>query len=157
MSEPPILVLLDDEDMVVASIRALFELETDYVVRAFTSASKALAFIRDNDVDVVVSDYLMPEMDGLQFLSAVRKIRPEVPRIILTGYADKANAIRAINEIGLYQYLEKPWSNDDLQIVVRNGIEKKQLIDRLNSKLREVGDAYAELRGIQQEVLKAFA
>jgi DNA-binding NtrC family response regulator len=150
------ILVVDDEEMVVTSIRAFLELETGYEVVTFTSPRKALDFVRATDIDVVVSDYLMPDMDGLAFLAGVRELRPEVPRIILTGYADKANAIRAINEIGLYQYIEKPWSNDDLRIVLRNGIEKKQLLERLRKKVVEINQAYAELQGIQQEVLKAF-
>lgn len=150
------ILVVDDEEMVVTSIRAFLELETGYKVVTFTSPRKALDFVRATDIDLVVSDYLMPDMDGLAFLAGVRELRPEVPRIILTGYADKANAIRAINEIGLYQYIEKPWSNDDLRIVLRNGIEKKQLLERLRKKVVEINQAYAELQGIQQEVLKAF-
>jgi DNA-binding NtrC family response regulator len=151
-----IIVAVDDEEMVVKSLSFFLELETRYEVRAFTSANAALAHIAANDVDIVVSDYLMPEMDGLTLLARVRDLRPEVPRVILTGYADKENAIKAINEVGLYQYIEKPWNNDDLRLVLRNGIEKKKLLERLRQKMNEVTAAYAELQGIQTEVLKAF-
>src|SRR5262245_31416131 len=122
-SEPAgMIVAVDDEEMVVKSLSFFLELETPYGIKTFTSAKAALGFIAANDVDLVMSDYLMPEMDGLKFLASVRDLRPEVPRIILTGYADKENAIRAINEIGLYQYIEKPWNNEDLRIILRNGI-----------------------------------
>jgi DNA-binding NtrC family response regulator len=151
-----VVVAVDDEEMVIKSLSFFLELETSYEVKAFTSAKAALEHIAANDVDIVVSDYLMPEMDGLTFLARVRALRPEVPRVILTGYADKENAIKAINEIGIYQYIEKPWQNDDLRIVLRNGIEKKKLLERLREKMTEVTAAYAELQGIQTEVLKAF-
>jgi len=150
------IVAVDDEEMVVKSLSFFLELETNYTVKVFTSASEALTFIAANDVDLVMSDYLMPEMDGLRFLAKVRELRPEVPRIILTGYADKENAIKAINEIGLYQYIEKPWSNEDLRIILRNGVEKKQLLEKLRVKMTEINKAYDELMGIQREVLKAF-
>jgi DNA-binding NtrC family response regulator len=132
-------------------------LETDYQVMTFTSAREALAFIDANDVDLVVSDFLMPEMDGISFLAEVRRLRPQVPRIILTGYADKENAIKAINEVGLFQYIEKPWDNDDLRLIVRNGIEKKRLLEKLDTKVSEINQAYSDLQTIQQEILKAFA
>src|SRR5688572_10329545 len=151
-----LIVAVDDEEMVVKSLSFFLELETPYQVKVYTSAKEALAFIAANDVDIVMSDYLMPEMDGLRFLAGVRDLKPEVPRIILTGYADKENAIKAINEIGLYQYIEKPWNNEYLRIILRNGIEKKQLLQRLSQKMTEVNRAYAELMGIQNEVLKAF-
>ncbi len=90
----PRLLLVDDEEMVLTSLGSLLSLETDYDVVTFTSAKKALEYIKKNDVDLIVSDYLMPEMDGITFLGEVRAIKPDIPRIILTGYADKENAIR---------------------------------------------------------------
>ncbi len=78
-------------------------------------------------------------------------------RVILTGYADKENAIKAINDVGLYQYIEKPWDNDDLLIIIRNGLEKQQLMTDLQKKLEEINKAYSDLQTIQQEILKTFA
>ena len=157
MSGSGTIVAVDDEDMVVRSLRMYLELETPYNVLTYTSTTEALKYIAANDVDLVVSDYLMPEMDGLKFLAEVKKLKPEVPRVLLTGYADKENAIKAINEIGLYQYIEKPWNNEDLRIILRNGIEKKQLLEQLQQKMAEIDKAHRELQGIQKEVLKAFA
>ena len=150
-------VIVDDEEMVLESLATYLGLETDWRVVTFTSARAALAHLANADADVVISDFLMPEMDGIAFLARVRALRPEVPRVILTGYADKESAIKAINEVGLYQYLEKPWNNDDLRLVVRNGIEKKRLIDQLAAKVREVSAAHGELESLQQEILRAFA
>jgi response regulator RpfG family c-di-GMP phosphodiesterase len=76
---------------------------------------------------------------------------------LLTGYADKENAIKAINEVGLYQYIEKPWQNDDLKLVIRNGLEKRVLLKRLQDKIGEVNKAHEELMSVQKEILKAFA
>lgn len=158
MLQAATIMLVDDEPMVLTSIESFLRLETDYDVVSFTSGARALDHLRDeqNSVDLVVSDFLMPEMDGLQFLSQARAIKPEVPRIILTGYADKENAIKAINTVGLYQYIEKPWNNDDLRLIVRNAIEKQQLLKQLNGKIAQINDAYSELQGIQQDILKAF-
>ena len=150
-------LIVDDEEMVLTSLTTYLSLETDYQVVTFTSAKEALSFVRDNGVDLIISDFLMPEMDGISFLAEVRKLRPEVPRIILTGYADKENAVKAINDVGLFQYIEKPWDNDDLRLIIRNGIEKKRLLAKLESKVGEINEAYSELQTIQQEILKAFA
>ncbi len=150
------IVIVDDEEMVLTSLRSFLTLETEYTVKTFTSALDALKFIKADAVDLVVSDYLMPEMDGITFLSKVRDVRPEVPRIILTGYADKENAIKAINNVGLFQYIEKPWDNDDILIIFRNGLEKKQLMKRLNSKIEEINKAYSELQDLQREIVKTF-
>ena len=150
------IVILDDEEMVLTSLKSFLTLETEYHVETFTSAKDALDFVMNNSVDLVVSDYLMPEMDGISFLAEVKKVKPEVPRIILTGYADKENAIKAINEVGLFQYIEKPWENDDLLIIFRNGLEKQRLMKRLQDKIEEINSAYGELQNLQREIVKTF-
>ena len=155
-NETGTIVIVDDEEMVLTSINSFLMLETEYDVVTFTSANKAYEYIGEHEVDLVISDYLMPEMDGITFLGKVKEIKPEIPRIVLTGYADKKNAIKAINEVGLFQYVEKPWDNDDLRIIIRNGIEKKQLMNALQGKIEQINKAYSELQNIQQEVLKTF-
>jgi len=150
------IIIVDDEEMVLTSLNSFLSLETDYQVNTFISAKEALEFIKNNDVGLVVSDYLMPEMDGITFLAKVRELKPYVPRIILTGYADKENAIKAINEVGLFQYIEKPWNNDDILIIFRNGLEKKMLMKRLEDKIKEINKAYGELQNLQREIVKTF-
>lgn len=149
-------VIVDDEEMVLVALSSFLALETSYDVATFTRAGVALDDLATHDADVIISDFLMPEMDGLQFLRRARDLRPEVPRIILTGYADKENAIKAINEVGLYQYIEKPWNNDDLLLVVKNAIEKRSLVRKLSQKIEQINKAYGELQGIQADILKAF-
>lgn len=150
------IVIVDDEEMVLTSLSAFLSLETDYQIKTFTSAKKALEFIKKNDVGLVVSDYLMPEMDGITFLAKVKEIKPQVPRIVLTGYADKENAIKAINDVGLFQYIEKPWDNEDILIIFRNGLEKQKLIKRLDEKIKEINKAYGDLQNLQREIVKTF-
>lgn len=156
-SDTPVIVLVDDEEMVITSIKSFLVLETDYEVRGFTSPAEAIDFLEKNRADVVVSDYLMPEIDGITFLAKVKQLQPQATRILLTGYADKENAIKAINDVGLYQYIEKPWENEDLKLVIRNGLEKRLLLKRLEDKIAEVNQAHSELLSLQRDILKAFA
>ncbi len=65
--------------MVLKSVGSFLALETEYDVKTFTSVNKALKFVTENDVDLVVSDYLMPEMGGISFLAQVKKIKPHIP------------------------------------------------------------------------------
>ena len=159
MSEVPTadrILIVDDEQMVLTSLESFLALETEYEVQSFLSPVEALEYTRENDVQLVISDYLMPDMDGISFLGQVRDLKPDVTRIILTGYADKENAIKAINDVGLFQYIEKPWDNDDLLIVIRNGLDKQKLLSSLREKIEEINKAYSDLQGIQTEILKAF-
>jgi len=153
----PTILILDDEEMVLTSLRSFLELESEYNVVTFSKGAKALEYIKENHVDLVISDYLMPEMDGITFLSKVKDIDPHITRIVLTGYADKENAIKAINEVGIFQYIEKPWDNEDLKIVIRNGLEKQKLLRELDKKVEEIKKAYGDLQGLHREILKAFA
>ena len=152
-----VVIIVDDEEMVLTSLSSFLALETDYEVVTFTEPSKALEHIGGNGVDLVISDYLMPEMDGISFLGKVRDLKPEVPRVLLTGYSDKENAIKAINEVGLFQYIEKPWDNDQLHIIVRNALEKQRLLADLQEKVEQISKAHSDLRGIHQDILKAFS
>jgi DNA-binding NtrC family response regulator len=155
--EPPVILLVDDEEMILTAIKSFLAVEEDYELLTYTSALKALNDLdRVRRIDLAISDYLMPEMDGISFLAIVKKRFPLVPRILLTGYADKENAIRAINELGLYQYIEKPWNNDDLRLIIRNGLEKTLLIRQLEEKIREVQKIHSELNDVQKEILRVF-
>jgi response regulator RpfG family c-di-GMP phosphodiesterase len=156
-SKTSVVLLVDDEEMVVTSIKSFLTLETDYEVVSFTSPKEALEYVKDNKVDLIISDYLMPDMDGIEFLGQVKELQPEATRVLLTGYADKENAIKAINDVGLYQYIEKPWENEDLKLIIRNGLEKRILLKRLEEKIDEVNRAHGELLNVQKEILKAFA
>lgn len=130
------IALVDDDEMALSSLRALFSLETDYSVTCFENPVRACKELERTRVDVVVSDYLMPEMNGIDLLREVRRVQPEAARILLTGFADKENAIRAINEVGLYQYLEKPWDNQEMLIVIRNALQEKSLRQELADKVK---------------------
>ena len=132
------ILVVDDEPLVVKSLQALLTLEGDYEVLGFTSCRTALEAIRTRACDVAISDFLMPEMDGVAFLKEVRRLYVEVPLIILTGYADKESAIRAINEVGLYQYLEKPWKNDDFLQIIEGALNQRLQIHRLQEYAREL-------------------
>jgi response regulator RpfG family c-di-GMP phosphodiesterase len=87
----------------------------------------------------------------------VKERFPLVPRILLTGYADKKNAINAINNVGLYQYIEKPWDNGNLRLVVRNGLEKTLLLRQLQNKILEAERTQRELSDVHKDVMRAFA
>ena len=150
------IAIVDDEEMVLTSLRSFLLLETDYEVETFSSPQTAVAALRDKPVDLVISDYLMPGMNGIEFLLEVKRLHPFATRILLTGYADKENAIKAINEVGLYQYVEKPWNNDDLKITIQNGLERRFLMEKLEQKIQEVQNVQQNLQEIQAQIIKAF-
>jgi serine phosphatase RsbU (regulator of sigma subunit) len=138
IQQPASVVVVDDEEVVVRSLATFLSLDTDYEIHTFVTPSEALESFKDIHVDVVISDFLMPAMNGLEFLAEVKRLYPDVVRILLTGYADRENAIRAINEVGLFQYVEKPWDNDQLILVVKNALNQRCLEQTLNEKVGEL-------------------
>jgi len=152
----PTVLIVDDEEMVLTSIRTLLLLEGDYDVRSLSSPLEAVDYLRTQTVDVAVSDFLMPGMTGIQLLAQAKQLQPEATRVLLTGHADKASAIQAINEVGLFQYLEKPWDNAQLLLVIQHAVERARLLRDLRTKIGELDTAHSTLKDVQVRLLKAF-
>lgn len=132
------IVIVDDEPLITSGLKTLLRLENFPSPNIFNSPIEALEYVRSNKVDLVISDFFMPEMNGIDFLKEVRSVNPNATLILLTGYADKESAIKAINEVGLYRYLEKPWDNEDLLLCIKNGLERSGFIaEQEINKLRE--------------------
>lgn len=148
MSNDSKIVIVDDDEIVTSSLKTFLSFEDFRNVEYFNNPKEALEFVKLEKPDLVISDFIMPNMNGIEFLSEVKKIYPELSLILLTGYADKENAIKAINEVGIYRYLEKPWDNDDLLINIKNGIERSHLYDELNKKIEELEDHKKNLENI---------
>jgi len=137
----PVILLVDDEPMVTKVLASFLELETDYEVVTCASGAEALERMSAGPVDVVVSDFLMPGMNGLELLTEVGRRDPEIPRLMLTGYADKENTIKAINEVGLFQYLEKPLDNEQFLLALKSALAHKGVRATLHEKILELDRA----------------
>ncbi len=140
-------LMVDDEDMVTRNLEMLLRMETSLTPVTFNVPQEALAYAKGEQVDVVLADFIMPEMNGLDLLARIKELQPTASRVLLTGYADKDSAIRAINEVGLFQYLEKPWENEFVLMVLRNATERSQL-------LRRLGDKTSSLNEMREQIWK---
>ena len=141
------IVLVDDEIMVTKTLSTLLKLEGLKNTVTFNNPKDALEYLKSNSCELIISDFIMPEMDGIEFLSRVKEfeIQSDTTQILLTGYADKENAIKAINEIGIFKYIEKPWNNDDLILNIKNAIERTNLKRALKEKIIQLKRANDEL------------
>lgn len=149
-------LLVDDEDMVLTSIRTLLLMEAEHEVRSFTDPARAVEYLETHPVELIVSDYMMPGMNGIQLLGHARRLQPEATRVLLTGHADSSSAIRAINEVGLFHYLEKPWDNAQLLLVIRQAVERAVLFRELKETIAALGSAQSTIKESQLRLLKAF-
>ena len=138
----PLVWVVDDQPVVTTSLKALILLESSFDVQTFQCPEEALERLKSLShnalPDVIISDYNMPKLTGIEFLKAVKKLHPNLTLILLTGYADKQNAIESINEAGVFRYLEKPWDNDALLHTLHQAYERTHLIDRLDQKNAEL-------------------
>lgn len=134
------IMIVDDELMITKTLTVLLKMKTKKNIISYNTPREALESedLRNNNIDVIISDFIMPGMNGIEFLLEVKKIAPTTETILLTGYADKENAIRSINEVGVYYYLEKPWNNEELVKIVTNAMEKKLLAEKLKVKINEL-------------------
>ena len=134
MKFPYKILIVDDDILVTSSLKSLLMIEGFSDAVFFNSPADAISFLQSNRRDVIISDFMMPDMNGLEFLAKAKEICPNSSMILLTGYADKENAIKAINEVGLYKYIEKPWDNDEFILNIKNAYERANLIDTLEKK-----------------------
>jgi signal transduction histidine kinase len=147
--------VVDDDKLVTDSLSRALELETDWQVRAFNDGARALEEMPRLEPDVVLSDFKMPGMDGIAFLRKVRAGHPDAVLILLTGYADKESAIRAINEVGIWQYVEKPWDLGDLLVKMRQGLERRDLVGELRRKNSALEARLDELSRAHEELVRS--
>lgn len=146
------IIYVDDEVMLTSTFSTLMKIEGFKDIVVFNSPVDALEYLKKETPDLIISDFLMPDMNGLEFLREAKKLHPEVSMILLTAYADKENAIKTINEIGVYKYIEKPWDNDDLVMNIKNGIERSHLLADLREKIAELEAAKAQLKAYSSEL-----
>lgn len=150
------ILLVDDEANVLSALSRVLrrELGSDVLIETNVSAERALARARDTEFDVVMSDYRMPSMDGLEFLLAFRELQPDTSRIILSGMTDFDVLMTAINEVGILRFLLKPWDETELAGVVRDALVatgRKRDERRLADKSRAPHDA-AYPEGVMRQV-----
>lgn len=148
------ILIVDDDVIVTSALKTLFKVEGIKNFVMFNNPLEAVDYLKNNRPCIIISDFMMPQMNGLEFLTEAKKLYPDVSMILLTGYADKENAIRAINEVGLYRYIEKPWDNDDLLINIKNGIERSYLVENLNEKIAELEVANKKLEDYSNNLEK---
>ena len=141
------IVLVDDEVMVTRTLETLLKLEGLKDTESFNDPFEALEYLKINQCELIISDFIMPKMEGIEFLSRAKKLplQEDTTQILLTGYADKENAIKAINEVGIFKYIEKPWNNDDLVLNIKNAIERTNLKRALKEKIIQLKKANDEL------------
>ena len=106
--------------------RSLYSLKNEYELFFELSARDALDLLKNEKIDVVISDMRMPEINGLQFLEKVRELYPDIVRIILSGYSDREMVLKSIELV--HQYLSKPCDIEVLKNTIKKAFEIREIL-----------------------------
>jgi serine phosphatase RsbU (regulator of sigma subunit) len=145
MNKKPVILCVDDEKIVLNSLKAELRgyFGDKYLVETAESGDDALDVYSDLAIDgydvlLVISDYLMPKMKGDDFLIALHQTAPHIIKILLTGQANLEGITNAVNHANLYRYLTKPWEKNDLLLTVEEGIKSYYKEKALEEKTLEL-------------------
>ncbi len=135
-TEPIKILCVDDERNVLRALERIF-LDDDYEIVLAGSGEEGLKIMEESGpFQVVISDYRMPVMNGVEFLKGVYDRWPQTVRIVLSGYADASAIVAAINEGHIYRFIPKPWNDDELRVTIQNCLER-YFLQKNNHELLE--------------------
>jgi DNA-binding NtrC family response regulator len=136
------LLFVDDEPGILKALGRVFRQENYEVITA-NNGTEALAVLAQGPVHLIISDFMMPGMNGAQLLREVKQNSPDTIRIMLTGHANTDAVMGAINDGAVYKFILKPWNDDDLRITVALALEQFDLIAR-NRVLKQENEKKAK-------------
>ena len=128
------ILLIDDEPAQITSIKSFLK-RRDYTVSSANSGPEGIDIVKDGNIDLVFTDYRMPEMNGLEVVQSIHQINPELPVVVITAFSDIKDAVQVMKE-GAFDYLSKPIQLDELEILVKKAQERNNLISE-NKLLKE--------------------
>jgi two-component system NtrC family sensor kinase len=143
----PLVLCVDDETSILRALRRVF-LDEPWETMFAESGAEGLALLAEQEVDVVLSDFRMPGMNGVEFLKQVKESQPHCMRVILSGYADTDVIVAALNEGEIYRYVTKPWNAGELLDIVRKALDHR----RLQRENAEVDDALRLARDVLEQL-----
>lgn len=155
------ILLLDDEVSVLhalqRTLRACFPMD-DLTIETFSNPEEALLRSGEIPFDVVVSDYRMPGMDGVAFLTMIKGIQPDAIRLVLSASTEFETVMHAVNHAEVFRYIAKPWQTDELADTIRQAfvkhdqaLEDRRLADELRAKRGQLTPQEIETRRLEAE------
>lgn len=150
---PARILIVDDEDNLRLTLSQAFQME-GYEVREASDSQEAVSLVTREVFDVLLTDLMMPKIDGLSLLEKARSLLPDAVVILMTGQATVESAIRALKG-GAFDYILKPFRLDEIFHVVARGLEQRRL-RRENLELTEINRRLQEIDRIKSDLLSAI-
>ncbi|GAB4345223.1 MAG: hypothetical protein Kow006_02150 [Gammaproteobacteria bacterium] len=149
------ILLVDDEENVLKALRRLLKTEA-YEVETYVDPTAALTRAREVEFDLVISDYRMPQMDGVVFLKQFRQLQPDTMRLILSAYTDLSALLGAINDAQISRFISKPWNDKELLITISQVLQYRELLLE-NQRLADQVRAQKGIISRQEMMLREMA
>ncbi|MEW6080048.1 MAG: HD domain-containing phosphohydrolase [Thermodesulfobacteriota bacterium] len=143
------LLIVDDEKNILASLNRVLQNE-GYPIFTATSGKEGLEILTHENIGVVASDLMMPEMDGVKFLEKVSEIKPDTVQILLTGNASLDIAIEVINRLGLFCFIVKPWKTEMLKSDISRAFDRYRLVSENKRLYRLTVEQNTQLADLNQ-------
>lgn len=158
------ILVLDDQPAIINAMRRTIDripanvLGSHCRVHGFDNPTNALESLRDVAYDAIISDLLMPGVNGLDFLRQTMDLQPDAIRIVITGYGDLPAAIAAINDVKVFRFVSKPWDDAEFQLTVSSALksrgllrENQRLADEVRVQRGQLSEQEAMLRELEME------
>jgi len=145
------ILLVDDEPNIIKALQRLL-FDDDYEVTSAASGEDALEILNSHAIDLIIADYRMSGMNGIEFFRQARQIQPDAVRIILSGYAEIHALTDAINKGNIYRFIFKPWNDDELKNTIQLALEQKKLVLENRSLARELQRKNDELKDFNRRL-----
>jgi len=142
------ILCVDDEESILNSLKRTLRAK-EYTILTALSGDEGLDVLKNNKVDLVISDQRMPKMSGFEFLRQVKEKHPNSTRIMLSGYSDFESLIKTINEGEIIHYISKPWDNEELKAIIKRTLEKNQMVHHVGALLENVRKMVNLAEGLQ--------
>lgn len=152
------IMIVDDEPNILKSLNRALRKHSDWDVETYENVDHALKRAQTMTFDLVISDYKMPRMDGVEFLNEVKRLQPEAMRIILSGVTELQPVLDAINKAEIFRYIPKPWDDSDLIMTINQALEHRRVLvenrllaDRVRQQQQELDKRKSALERLSEQ------
>lgn len=144
------IIIIDDEENILKSLQRALRSQDQWDVEVYSHPEQALRRLQTSIVDVVISDYNMPDINGLDLLQELKALQPDAVRILLTGMVNVETVIAAVNQAGVFRFISKPWDDAELIDSIEAGLTQRRMLLENRILAQRVRDQQQELEALKR-------
>ena len=148
------ILFIDDDELILSALRRTLRKEP-FECFFSNDPEMAMRIVKDERIDIVVSDHSMPGMTGIEFFALLVRLHKHVMRVMMTGQADRATTVRAINDGQVHRFIDKPWNDDDLKHVLAT-LAQDVRARELEQRAAQTGRTSIKFKTVQKDATGAI-